>query len=335
METKIVDKPRRKSIVRQATLPLHIMLIPGIVLLLVFNYSTMIGVIIAFQWFDPVKTDGSLMSIFFGSPWAEPNGMGNFLLVVQNSAAYQAIINTVVISSYKIVTMFFAPITLSLLLNEVRKQAIKGSIQTILYLPHFISWVILAGIVMQLLSVTGVVNNLMADLHYSNPQALLTENGASIVVFKKIPFLLDPLMFQPIIIITNIWKEIGWSTIIYLAAISGVDPTLYEAAVMDGANKLKQMWHITLPGMKPIIILIMVLSLRGILDAGFDQIFNLYSASTYETGDIIDTFVYRIGIQNSQWALGAAVGLVKSVISLVLISISYSLAYKFANYEIF
>jgi len=336
LETKIVKKPRRKSVVRQATLPLHLMLLPGIFLVLVFNYSTMLGVIIAFQKFDPINSSGtSLLSIFFDSPWASHNGFGNFVSVAMNQAAISATINTVTIAVMKIITMFFSPIILSLMLNEIRKQAVKGAIQTILYLPHFISWVILAGIVIQLLSTTGIINNLFAYFQYINPQANLNDAGATLIAYKRIDFIQSPSMFQPIIIISNIWKEIGWSTIIYLAAISGVDPTLYEAAVMDGANKFKQMWHITLPGMKPIIILLLVLSLQGIFNAGFDQIFNLYSVATYSTGDIIDTFVYRISFTNSQWALGAAVGLFRALISLILISVSYALAYRFAQYEIF
>ena len=335
METQTVKKVRRKSVVRQATLPLHIMLLPGLILVLVFHYSTMLGVIIAFQKFDPVNSNGTLLSVFFGSPWASNNGLGNFLDVIMNAEAMRATFNTIVIACTKIVTMFFSPIILSLMLNEIRKQVVKGGIQTVLYLPHFISWVILAGIVTQLLSTTGIINNLFATFHYANPQAALTDSGAQMVLYNRINFLSSPNMFQPIIIISNIWKEIGWSTIIYLAAISGVDPTLYEAAVMDGANKLKQMWHITLPGMKPIIVLLLVLSLQGVLNAGFDQIFNLYSIPTYEKGDIIDTFVYRISFERSQWAIGAAVGFIKSLISLILITVSYTLAYKLANYEIF
>ena len=336
LETKIVKKSRKKSVVRQATLPLHLMLLPGIFLVLVFNYSTMLGVIIAFQKFDPINSSGtSLLSIFFDSPWASHNGFGNFIDVATNQAAISATINTVMIAIMKIITMFFSPIILSLMLNEIRKQAVKGAIQTILYLPHFISWVILAGIVFQLLGEKGIVNNLFAYFNYVNPQAALTNTGAELITYTRTPFLESAPLFQPIIIVSNIWKEIGWSTIIYLAAISGVDPTLYEAAVMDGANKFKQMWHITLPGMKPIIVLLLVLSLQGIFNAGFDQIFNLYSVSTYSTGDIIDTFVYRISFRDSQWALGAAVGLFKAIISLILISVSYAMAYRFAQYEIF
>ena len=326
---------KKRTVIRQATLPLHVMLIPGIFLVLVFNYSTMLGVIIAFQDFDATRADGTLLSIFFSSKWASNNGMGNFLHVVQNADAVRAIINTITIALMKMVTMFFSPIILSLLLNEIKKQFIKAGIQTIIYMPHFLSWVILGGIIAQLMSMNGVFNNIFANFHYISPQADLTNLGATLNEFKRTSFMEQASIFQPIVIVSNIWKEIGWSTIIYLAAISGVDPTLYEAAVMDGANKLKQVWHITLPGMTPIIVLLLVLSLGGIFNAGFDQIFNLINITTYSTGDIIDTFVYRISFRDNNWALGAAVGLFRSVISLVLISVSYFLAFKFAKYEIF
>lgn len=320
MDGKVVKSNKRKPIIRQTTLPLHIMLIPGAFLLLVFHYAGMLGIVIAFQDFNPALCDGTMWSMFFDSPWTDHNGFGNFVMMFSKDDAMRALMNTIIIAVWKIVTMFFAPIILSLLLNEVRKSWFKRSVQTVVYLPHFLSWVILAGIVVQILSKDGIVNTIMGQIDKD---------------YSPILFLQNKDMIRPILIITNIWKEIGWSTIIYLAAISGVDPTLYEAAVIDGANKLQQCWYITLPGMKPIIVLSMVLSLQGVMHAGFDQIFNLYNAMTYETADIIDTFVYRISFTGGQFALGAAVGLFKSIISLGLISISYWMAYKFANYEIF
>lgn len=312
---------KRGNAHRQNTLPLHIMLIPGIILVLIYCYAPMLGIIIAFQDFNPAKnSDGSIFSLFFSSPWTTDNGLGHFKFIFGNADAMQAIINTIIIAVWKIITMFFAPIILALSLNEVRKSFLKRTVQTIVYLPHFLSWVILAGILFQLLSTNGIVNSLLSD---------------TVSNYSPVSFLQMPNLFRPLVIITNIWKEIGWSTIIYLAAISGVDPTLYEAAVMDGAGKVKQCWHITLPGMKAIIVLSLVLSLQGILNAGFDQIFNMYSVDVYSTGDIIDTYIYRIGFRGGEYSLGAAVGLFKSVISLILITISYWLAYEFAGYEIF
>mgnify|MGYP005838103089 CR=1 FL=1 len=230
------------------------------------------------------------------------------------------LINTVIISLLKIVIGFSFPIIIAILLNEIGKSTIKRGLQTIIYMPHFLSWVILAGILKQVLSGEGVVNNLIAAL------------GA-----EKVPFLQSNAWFVPTLIVTDIWKNFGFNTVVYLAAIAGVDQSLYEAAITDGANRWKQTLHITIPGMMPIIVLTMVLSLQGVLNAGFDQIFNLYSPQVYDTADIIDTFVYRISFQSAtpMYDLATAVGLFKSAVSLLLISTSYWLAYKFANYQIF
>ena len=321
----IALKKKGKRNLRLNTTPLHIMLLPAVLLTLIYAYSPMLGIVIAFQDFSPVNSDGSIFSIFFGSPMAEVNGerniFGNFVHVFGNSDAIRAIRNTLIIAISKIVTMFFSPIILSLLLNEVKNRFVARTVQTVVYLPHFLSWVILAGILVQVLSSTGVINSVLKMIFGDDYPAIM--------------FLQKPEWFRPIVIITNIWKEIGWSTIVYLASISGVDPTLYEAAIMDGASKLRQCWHITLPGMRPIIVLNLVLSLQGILGAGFDQIYNLYNVQTYETGDVIDTFVYRLSFQQSQFSLGAAVGLLNSVVGMMLISISYTLAKKLANYQIF
>lgn len=317
----IALKKKGKRNLRLNTAPLHIMLFPAVIMTLIYSYGPMLGVIIAFQNFDVLKVNGGFFNIFFGSPWAENNGFEHFLRIFEDTEAIRAIRNTLIIAISKIITMFFSPIILSLLLNEVRNRFVARTVQTVVYLPHFLSWVILAGIIVQVLSSTGVVNSVI--------KMIMGENYPSIMFLQK------PEWFRTIIVVTNIWKEIGWSTIVYLAAISGVDPTLYEAAIMDGATKLKQCWHITLPGMKPIIVLNLVLSLQGIMGAGFDQIFNLYNVQTYETGDVIDTFVYRISFQQSQFSLGAAIGLMNSVIALSLISISYTLANKLANYRVF
>jgi putative aldouronate transport system permease protein len=183
-------------------------------------------------------------------------------------------------------------------------------------MPHFLSWIIMTGIIKDILGSEGLINNLF---------------------FSGAPryFLGDPNLFQPILIITNVWKEFGYSTIIYLAAITVVDPGLYEAAIMDGANRFRQTWHVTLPGMMPIIILTAVLSLRGILSAGFDQIFNLYSAPVYSKGDVIDTLVYRRSMIGGQYDIGTAIGLFNSAVAFVLILVSNKLARRFAGYQVF
>jgi putative aldouronate transport system permease protein len=211
------------------------------------------------------------------------------------------------------------PIVVALLLNEIGKSFIKRGVQTLVYLPHFLSWVILAGILKDILSPSeGIVNQMIAFLG-----------------FEPIYFLGDNRWFRFTLIVSDIWKEFGFNTVVYMAALTGISPSLYEAAVVDGASRWKQTLHITLPGMAPIIILLATLSLGNVLNAGFDQIFNLYTPVTYETGDVLDTLVYRIGVVDAQYSVSAAVGLFKSVISLFLISVSYWLAYRVANYRIF
>ncbi|SDO24220.1 putative aldouronate transport system permease protein [Paenibacillus sp. yr247] len=290
-------------------LTLDMMILPGLILILIYSYGPMLGLVIAFQKFNPVTG-------IFNSRWA---GLSNFNYVFLMPGTMQIIWNTVFISLMKMITGLIVPIVISLLLNEIYKNSIKRSVQTLIYLPHFLSWIILGGILIDILSPTkGIVNQLLT-LFGLEPNFFLGNN-------KWFPYVL---------VITNEWKEFGFSTIVYLAAITGINPALYEAAIMDGANRWKQTIYITLPGMLPIIILLATLSLGQVLNAGFDQVFNLYSPQVYQSGDIIDTFVYRIGLIDSQYSVATAVGLFKSIVSLVLISVSYFLAYRLANYRIF
>ena len=288
------------------------MLLPAVIILILYAYLPMIGVVMAFQKFNISKG----IAAFWTSEWV---GLANFRRILFLEGSIEAVKNTLIISGMKITSLFVIPIAFSLLLNEVRNSHYKRSIQTLIYLPYFLSWVILGGVLKTLLSGDGVVNQLLST--YFNMEPIF--------------FLGDANKFRSVVIISNLWKEFGFSTIVYLAAITGIDPELYEAGVIDGANRWKQMWHITLPGMRPIIVLTGVLALGGILNGGFDQIFNLYSVPVYSKGDIIDTFVYRLSFQGGQYSIGTAVGLMKSVVSLIMISTSYYLAKKFANYEIF
>ena len=291
-------------------IPLHLMILPGMILLIIFNYIPMAGVVIAFQKFIPAR------GLFGAQKWI---GFGNFEYVFQLPNFQNVLRNTVLIASMKIILGMLVPILVAILLNEVRSKRFKRSVQTAIYLPHFLSWVVLGGIFIDILSTTdGIVNNLIKSL-----------GGTPIF------FLGDNNWFPATMIVTDTWKEFGYGTIIYLAAITGIDPMLYEAAQIDGANRFKQAWHITLPGMRMVIVLLMVLSLGNVLNAGFDQIFNMYSTPVYESGDIIDTFVYRIGMLDAQYGVATAVGLFKSAISLVLISTSYYYAYKLAGYRVF
>jgi len=290
-------------------IPLYVMLAPAIVLVLVYAYAPMVGIVMAFQRVLPGRG-------IFGSPWV---GLDNFAFILRMPNILQVLWNTIRIAGLKAVAGVIVPVTVALMLNNVTSQTFKRTVQTIIYLPHFLSWVILAGIFIDILSPSeGVVNHLLG-----------------LVGIPPIFFLGSDKVFPWTMVGTDVWKSFGFGAIVYLAALTDIDPTLYEAAVMDGASRWQQTWHVTLPGISGTIIMLSTLSLGNILNAGFDQIFNLYSPLVYRTGDIIDTLVYRIGIVNYQYGVATAVGLFKSVVSLLLIGIAYKLAAKWADYRIF
>lgn len=290
-------------------LPLHVMIIPGLLLVLIFSYGPMLGIVMAFQKFTPAKG-------ISGSPWI---GFSNFVYVFKLNGFYQVIWNTIYIACLKIVAGLVVPIIVAILLNEIRREYFKRFVQTLVYLPHFLSWVILSGVLIDILSPSnGILNQ-----------------GLQWLGIDPIFFMGDNHWFPYTLVLSNEWKEFGFSTIIYLAAITGINPSLYEAAVIDGANHWKRMWHVTLPGMAPIIVLLVTLNIGNVLNAGFEQVFNMYSPVVYQSGDIIDTFVYRMGIVDAQYGVATAVGLFKSVVSLVMLSTSYILAYRLANYRVF
>lgn len=291
-------------------LPLHVMLIPGVIIALIFCYVPMYGLVIAFQKFIPSR------GLFGPQKWV---GFGNFEYVFSLPDAWQVIGNTFTIAIGKVLGNLIVPILVALLLNEIHNSKAKRTIQTVVYFPYFISWVVLGGIMIDILSPsTGMFGQLCKALG------------------MKAPFLLGSnKYFQGTIIVSDIWRNFGFGTIVYLASITSIDPCLYEAAEIDGANRWQQTVHVTLPGMSMIIVLMMVLSLGNVLNAGFEQIFNLYSPAVYETGDIIDTFVYRLGILNAQFGPSTAMGLFKSVISTTLISTAYFIAVKFFGYRLF
>lgn len=285
----------------------HVMLIPGIIILLIFGYYPLYGLVIAFQKFNP--------GLGFNSPWV---GFDNFKYIFSQPGFLRTIGNTLYIAVFKIIGGIIVPLTFALLLNEVAKDKLKRVFQTLVYLPHFMSWIILAGVLSDVLGNEGIVNTVLNALG-----------------LESVSFMGDKDVFPWTVIISDIWKDFGFGTIIYLAALTSVDPGLYESAIMDGAGRWKQTLHITLPMIAPTIILKTVLSLSGVLDAGFDQIYNMYAPIVYETGDIIDTYVYRLGIAQAQYSIGTAVGLFKSVASSILVGISYILADKLAGYRIF
>lgn len=284
------------------------MLVPAFLWLIFFSIVPMFGIIMAFEDYNPGL--GMLKSPFVG--------LENFRYMLQISDVRQAIANTVIIAVAKIIGNIIVPLTFAILLNELCLKKIKRPIQTIVYMPHFLSWVILAKIVLNIFGYTGPINQILGFFGQSPVQ-----------------FFGEPSLFRPLVIGTDIWKSFGYNTVIYLAAILGIDPTLYEAAAVDGAGRFRRIWHITLPGIRMTVALLAILSLGNVLNAGFDQIYNLYNPLVYSTGDIIDTWVYRYGLQNLQFSLATTVGLLKSVISLILITLGYWLADKFTGYKLF
>ncbi|RIX60406.1 sugar ABC transporter permease [Paenibacillus nanensis] len=288
----------------------HLMILPSLLFLIVFAYLPMAGIVMAFQDFK------LLGGGIFGSPWI---GLENFRTMFEREDSLQVIWNTFFIAALKIIFNLLAPFTFAILLNEVRKAFLSRTIQTLVYLPHFLSWVILGGILLNILSTDGGLVN----------RAL----GA--IGIDPIFFLGEGNWFRFTVIASEVWKEFGYGTIVFLAALANINPSLYEAAEVDGASRWKQTLHITIPSLIPMAVVVGTLSLGNILNAGFDQIFNLYNPLVYEKGDIIDTFVYRTAIMEGKFGFATAVGLFKSIVSMALIVISYRIAYKVANYRVF
>lgn len=299
---------RKQKLRRQ--LPLHLMLLPGVVLVLIFSYIPLYGLVIAFQKFVPAR------GLFGKQEWY---GWGNFNYIFSMPNSMNVILNTFTIALWKIIWGLVVPIVVSLLLNEVSNKRFKQVVQSVIYFPYFLSWIVFATIISDLLSPSqGIVNKWITSLG-----------------FDTVYFLGDNRYFQQTMVWTDVWKNFGYGTVVYMAAITGIDPTLYEAAAIDGAGRWKQTLHVTIPGMQMIIILMTVLSLGNVFNAGFDQIYNLYSPAVYKSGDIIDTLVYRLGLQSAKFGPAAAMGLFKSVISTTLIAVSYGIAYKCFNYQLF
>lgn len=290
--------------------PLHLMVIPALIMIVVFNYIPMAGVKIAFEKFIPAKG-------FWGPQ--RFIGLDNFRFVLSLPTTGVVLRNTLIIALSKIVLGLVVPILFALLLNELRSVRYKRVLQTVVYFPNFLSWVIMAGILMDILS----------------PQYGLMNELIKACGGKPVFFLGDSRWFPSTIIVTDVWKNFGFKSVIYIAAMTSIDPGLYEAAAIDGAGRLRQTWHVTLPGIRMIVILMTVLSLGEVLNAGFDQVFNLINPRVYDTGDIIDTLVYRLGLIDAQFGPATAVGLFKSLVSFVLIASSYFVANKWFGYRIF
>lgn len=286
----------------------YIMALPGVLWMIFFNFVPMFGIVMAFQNFNPGKG-------YFGSKWV---GMQNFRYLFMMADSKRVIVNTLIIACSKIIFNLIIPLAFALMLNEVRNMRYKKLVQTAVYLPHFLSWVILSSVVLNVFGLNGVVNKI-TGLFGAEPVIWFSESG----------------YFRQLVVATDVWKEFGFNAVIFLAALSGVDPTFYEAAAIDGCSKWKSVWKITIPCIASTIVVVGVLGLSNVLNAGFDQVYNLYNPMVYATGDILDTWVYRIGLVNLQFSLATTAGLFKSVISFFMIVVSYIMAYKFAHYKIF
>lgn len=284
---------------------LYFLALPGIVYFLLFRYGPMWGVLIAFQEYSPYRG-------FWNSPWV---GFEHFARFFSNPDFFLLFRNTMAINTLNLVFFFPLPIIVSLMLNELRNELYKKTIQSIIYLPHFLSWVIIVGITFLLLSTgDGLINKILVAWG-----------------FEKIDFLTEKRLFWGLLTLQSIWKDAGWGTIIFLAAMAGIDPQLYEAARIDGANRFRQMWHITLPGIRSVIVILLILRIGHMMDVGFEQVFLMMNGVVSEVADVFDTYVYRLGIRQGQFSFSTAVGLFKSVVGLLLVIGANHLAKKFGE----
>lgn len=285
---------------------LYMLVLPGLLYFIIYRYVPMLGMVIAFQDFSPFLG-------FSGSEWV---GMRHFATIFSDPEVARVLWNTLYLSLLQIVFAFPAPIVLAILLNEVRSQLYKRLIQTVVYLPHFLSWVIVVGLFFIFLRSNGIINRVL-QLYF----------GFEVPV----DFLTDPGFFRPLVILQVIWKEVGWGTIIFLAALAGINPDLYEAAIVDGASRWRQIWHITLPGIRGTIVILLILRLGNVLDSGFEQIFLMLNAFNMHIGNVLDTYVYYKGIQQSDFSFATAVGMFKGVVGLILVGGANYLAKKFGE----
>ncbi|WP_214626376.1 ABC transporter permease [Paenibacillus agaridevorans] len=298
---------RRLKLIR-GNMDMYMLLIPGLIFLFLFKYAPMYGIIIAFQDFN----------IFGGISGSEWVGLAQFERLLQSDEFLQVLTNTLLISLYKITILFPIPIVIALMLNEVRRMFFKRTIQTIIYLPHFLSWVIISGLFINILSPSGGIVNEIIRSFGGEPISFFTSNS----------------LFRSLVVFTAGWKEMGWNAIVFIAALAGIEQEQYEAAAIDGAGRIRQMWSISLPGMLPTIVLMFILRIGSLLEAGTEQILTMYNPLVYETGDVIGTFVYRMGLGQQDYSFSTAVGLFNSAVGFLLIIIGNMLSRKFIGRSI-
>ncbi|MFD0868454.1 MULTISPECIES: ABC transporter permease [Paenibacillus] len=288
---------------------LYLIALPGLLYFLVFKYLPIGGLLVAFQNYSP----------YFGIWKSEWVGLEHFQRFFSNEDFYLLFRNTMAINLLNLTFFFPFPIILSLLLNELRSVLYKRLVQTIIYIPHFLSWVIIAGLTFLMLSESeGLINKLMAAMG-----------------MKTVSFLTEPNYFWTMLTAQSMWKEAGWGTIIFLAAIAGVDPQLYEAAVMDGANRFRQMWHITLPAIRNVVVILFILRLGSIMDTGFEQVYLMMNGAVSHVADVFDTYVYRTGIKQGEFSYSTAIGLFKSVVGVILVVLANKMAKRFGEEGVF
>jgi len=288
---------------------LYLIAAPMLLYFLIFKYVPMWGILIAFKNYTPYVG-------FWNSPWV---GLDHFERFFSNSDFAILLRNTLAINVLNLILFFPLPILLSVMLNEVRIEWVKRTMQSVIYLPHFLSWVVIAGITFLMLSTSdGVINKLLFAFG-----------------FDKVDFLTSPRLFWLLLTVQSIWKEAGWGTVIFLAAIASVDPGLYEAAKMDGAGRLRQIWHVTLPAIRNVIIILLILRIGHMMDVGFEQVYLMMNGAVSDVADVFDTYVYRSGIQQAQFSYSTAVGLFKSVVGVVLVVVTNRLAKKFGEEGIY
>lgn len=304
-----MGKKGRHVTIKQ-TYQYHLLMLPGFAIVFIYTIIPFFGNIMAFQNYQPIMG-------FLKSKWV---GFANFKHMLLLPDTTRIFMNSFTIAVGKLVLTMVLSIFFAIMLNEISGTKFKKSIQTICFLPHFLSWVILATIFKNLLDVGGILNQGLMSLGFLK---------------EPLMFLGSNKLFQGVVISTDVWKEFGYGAIIFIAALMGINPELYEAASVDGAGRMAKIWHITLPSIRVTIVMVATLNIANILNAGFDQIYNLYSPVVYQSGDIIDTYVYRLSFVNAQYSLAAAIGLMKSAISFIMIITAHKLAKKFANYQIF
>ena len=287
---------------------LYLLLLPIIVYYIIFHYLPMFGIVIAFQNFRPARG-------FLASEWV---GLKHFRAFFQSEFAFRTIRNTLAISIRGLIFGFPAPILLALMLNEVRNKFFMKTVQTITYMPHFISTVVICSIVLNLVSTKGLINEILAVF------------GAGPIKYAS-----DPDCFYPTYIISGIWQHMGWDSIIDLAALAGIDMELYEAATVDGAGRFKRIWHITLPGILPTISILLILNLGGLMSVGYEKIILMYNPAIYEKADVISTYVYRRGMEKGEYSFAAAVGLFNSVVNFILLILSDRISKKLGQSGLF